>query len=304
MRNTLATEQYRKSQAEKWKKRGEPSNWPWWKQTPLAKDDPLPVPLNKEDPSYSPEGLSGIARRRQKHSNGKSPSRATPPRSSKKSPEKSPFNSSGVRQFTDSTTRLSADCKPGHVWSSYVDSTDLDGQVGRGKFLGDEDFDFSKEKLQTLDEARERMSALRRSTKALFDDYQVTRRRDIQDKISDLQQTYKLFPRDHDMAQQDDKSSMTESRSVSSFSESEDTWRGSSSLLVDRQQRADIDFRHNGLDQQEEETVYCPHSSRLRRTLKEVIEREKDTVATLGQAAPGLYWKRAMAALDELVEGD
>mmetsp|Transcript_35224 Transcript_35224/g.110059 ORF Transcript_35224/g.110059 Transcript_35224/m.110059 type:complete len:81 (-) Transcript_35224:225-467(-) len=30
----------------------------------------------------------------------------------------------------------------------------------------------------------------------------------------------------------------------------------------------DIDFRHNGLDQQEEETVYCPHSSRLRRTLK------------------------------------
>lgn len=55
MRNTLLSENRRQIHTERVRQRGEPANWPWWKQTPLQPDDPIPVPLSADDPTYSPE---------------------------------------------------------------------------------------------------------------------------------------------------------------------------------------------------------------------------------------------------------
>jgi hypothetical protein len=66
MRNTLISETHRQAHTERARQRGEPANWPWWKQKPLEPDEPIPVPLSTGDPTYSPEVLRSrpLARRR------------------------------------------------------------------------------------------------------------------------------------------------------------------------------------------------------------------------------------------------
>ena len=58
MRNTLLSENRRQAHTERIRQRGEPANWPWWKQKPLQPDEPIPVPLSANDPTYSPEVVS------------------------------------------------------------------------------------------------------------------------------------------------------------------------------------------------------------------------------------------------------
>ena len=101
---------------------------------------PLPLPASPAESDNSPTRLQGCQPVRSSHRSSISSSLSL-------------HSLSVLSRFLLSSSPLTlsfflADCKPGHVWSSYVDSTDLDGQVGRGKFLGDEEFDFSKEKLQ------------------------------------------------------------------------------------------------------------------------------------------------------------
>jgi hypothetical protein len=64
MRNTLISETHRQAHTERVRQRGEPSNWPWWKQKPLEPDEPIPVPLSTGDPTYSPEVLGCLCLRR------------------------------------------------------------------------------------------------------------------------------------------------------------------------------------------------------------------------------------------------
>jgi hypothetical protein len=62
MRNTLLSENRRQIHTERVRQRGEPSNWPWWKQQPLQRDEPIPVPLSADDPTFSPEVPSRFLR--------------------------------------------------------------------------------------------------------------------------------------------------------------------------------------------------------------------------------------------------
>ena len=64
MRNTLSSESRRRVHTNQCKRKGQPVNWPWWKQVPLQENHAIPVPEDGDDPLYSPEGLSGLERRK------------------------------------------------------------------------------------------------------------------------------------------------------------------------------------------------------------------------------------------------
>ena len=65
MRNTLATENRRRAHTRWCKRKGDPVNWPWWKQQPLGAGDGEPtIPHTADEPLYDTEGLSGLERRR------------------------------------------------------------------------------------------------------------------------------------------------------------------------------------------------------------------------------------------------
>ena len=62
MRNTLASESRRRTHINRCKSKGKPVNWPWWMQVPLQNKHAIPtIP---DDPTYSPEGLSGSERKK------------------------------------------------------------------------------------------------------------------------------------------------------------------------------------------------------------------------------------------------